>query len=228
VLRGSMGPIFPAGPDLLRERRLWLFPPRHNHGWIGEPGRVAEVAVFHFISVPEPVRQIAEGVDHLEVALDEPTCQRVRKLVRAADRYWQQPAPGMFLCHEHILLELSVLIFEGNTSRVATLNPTSSRQRVTDAIQYFTTHMEENPSLEMVAREVGVSAVHLRRLFHELLKAGPKQVFDQLRFHRAVQLMTGGEMKLESVGEACGFQSASAFSRAFKMKFGCSPQRWRG
>lgn len=227
VLKGSIGLLLPDGPDLLHERYLWLFPPRHPHGWTGEPGRVAEIAVFHFAAVPEPVRQLMLGRDHLAVALDEAACQRLRRLVREADRYWQQPAPGMFLCHEHILLELSRLIFEGNTAGAAASGG-SSQNRVKEAIRYFTAHMQEDPSLEEVAQKVGASAVHLRRLFHEVLQAAPKQVFDQLRFQRAMQLMTERGMKLESVGEACGFQSASAFSRAFKNKFGCSPQMWRG
>jgi AraC-like DNA-binding protein len=50
---------------------------------------------------------------------------------------------------------------------------------------------------------------------------------DQLRFQRAMQLMSDPAMKLEHVGYRCGFTSASVFSRAFKAKYGCSPQAWR-
>ncbi|CAN5517275.1 hypothetical protein BH09VER1_BH09VER1_51230 [soil metagenome] len=227
VLQGAIGLLRPDGPDVLRERRLWVFPPGHAHGWTGERGRAAEVAVFHFAAVPEPVRHLAEREEHLEIPLEAADGQRLRKLARAADRYWQQPGPAMFLCHEHILLELSLLVCE-RSAAPAEASKSSSQQRVTAAIRYFTAHMEENPSLETVALKVGASAVHLRRLFHEVLQAAPKQVFDQLRFQRAIQLMTGPDLKLESIGEACGFQSASAFSRAFKIKFGCSPQVWRG
>lgn len=227
VLKGAIAPLFPDGPELLRERRLWLFPPGHAHGWTGESDRSAEIAVFHFATVPEPVRHLAEDADYLEISLEPADGQRLKKLAGAADRYWQRPAPAMFLCHEHILLELSLLICERVAAQVE-VSKTTSQQRVTAAIQYFATHMEQNPSLEAVARQVGASAVHLRRLFHEVLQAAPKQIFDQLRFQRAIQLMAGPEMKLESVGEACGFQSASAFSRAFKNKFGCSPETWRG
>jgi len=76
--------------------------------------------------------------------------------------------------------------------------------------------MEENPAFPQVARAVGVSSVHLRRLFHEVLQASPTQIMDQLRFQRAMQLMSDSSMKLEVVGYRCGFGSASVFSRAFR------------
>ncbi|MFM8716248.1 MAG: helix-turn-helix transcriptional regulator [Spartobacteria bacterium] len=78
-----------------------------------------------------------------------------------------------------------------------------------------------------MARATGVSTAHLRRLFHQVLHASPNQIMDQMRFQRAMQLMSDPAIKLESVGEQCGFGSASAFSRAFKTKFGCAPQVWR-
>jgi transcriptional regulator GlxA family with amidase domain len=98
---------------------------------------------------------------------------------------------------------------------------------VNAAIVWYAKRMEENPAFPEIARAVGVSAPHLRRLFHQVLHASPNRIMDQMRFQRAMQLMSDPAIKLESVGEQCGFGSASAFSRAFKMKFGCAPQVWR-
>ncbi len=55
-----------------------------------------------------------------------------------------------------------------------------------------------------------------------------EQNLDQLRFQRATQLMSAPAVKLSAVGEAFGFGSPSTFSRAFKAKFGVSPETWRG
>lgn len=133
----------------------------------------------------------------------------------------------MPLRHEHLLLELSLIICS-HESDVPSQREAQRRERVNAALHWFHLHMQFNPSQEEIASAAGSSPANLRRLFHEVMEDSPKKVFDQLRFQRAIHLMTDQDMKLETVSEACGFQSASAFSRAFKQKFGCCPDHWRG
>jgi AraC-like DNA-binding protein len=230
VLTGAIAPIFAQGPDLLHRRTMWLFPTGHMHGWTGEEGAGAEVVVFQFLTVPEPLRRLFRTTgDHLQLALSEAQCRRLRELSRNARRYWDRPAAGMMLCYEHILLELSMLMYESSVGK-GTANrreEDAASKKVNQALAWFNAHMEENPGMETLARAVAVSCSHLRRLFHDVLQASPKQMLDQMRFQRAQQLMAEPGVKLSAVGEACGFGSPSAFSRAFKAKFGVSPERWR-
>ncbi|QYY37242.1 AraC family transcriptional regulator [Ruficoccus sp. ZRK36] len=152
--------------------------------------------------------------------------KRLRELARSARASWYNPQPDMLLRYEHTLLELSLLVMEAAfTHEVKDVN--REHERVRTAIKCFTERIGDNPSLEQIAREVGSSAPHLRRLFHRVMGTSPKRAFDQIRFQRAFQLMAEPETKLSEVGESCGFESPSAFSRAFKNKFGCSPDRWR-
>lgn len=228
VLRGNIAPILSDGPDILRQKRLWLFPPRHLHGWTAPPGSEAEIVVFHFLSVPEPLLRLAAG-QALEIGLNQAHCVRLRLLARQAMQYWKNPAPGSMICHEQALMELSLLVYEATLQLNSSLVPEDPARRIVQrAMEFFAENMQDNPSQEQLAREVGASPSHLRRLFHEVLQAPPKQIMDQLRFQRATQLMADAGTKLESIGEACGFGSASAFSRAFKIRFGCSPGAWRG
>jgi len=229
VVRGAMAPVLPEGPELLREHTIWLFSPAVAHGWTGDGARAAEVTVFHFLFVPELIRRLAARFGGwLAVPLNAARRRRLRELSGQAERYWSQPQPGVTICHEHLLMELSLLIWEARVADRPEVFATPGRQRVDAALAWFAERMPENPGQDEVARAVGASAAHLRRHFHEVLDASPKQVFDQMRFQRAMQLMSDSQMKLESVGERCGFGSASAFSRAFKLKFGCSPAQWRG
>ena len=133
----------------------------------------------------------------------------------------------MMICYEHALMALSLIVCEAFASRAGDAYASYPQSRVNAAIIWYAERMAENPAFPEVARAVGVSTAHLRRLFHEVLQTSPNQIMDQLRFQRAMLLMSDPAMKLEAVGYQCGFASASAFSRAFKTKFGCSPQSWR-
>ncbi len=229
VIKGAISVLLPEGPDALKSKRLWLFPPQHSHGWTGAKENPAEVVVFHFQFVPAALESLARSSEFLEIRLTDKQCARVRELAEQAFRYWRHPSVGMAICFEHILMELSLMILEASgPSEPSESNQRGiAGQRVDAAMQWFVERMEENPSLEVVAGAVGSSPAHLRRMFGEVMAASPKKIFDQLRFQRSMLLMSEPEITLEIVGERCGFASASAFSRAFKNKFGCSPEAWR-
>ena len=210
----------------LHRSRLWLSAPGHLHGWTGEAGRPAEIVVFHFLRIPEPLAKKIPEKACVDISLSAAQAGRLRHLAAGVEESLQRPGPEMLLRHEHALLELSLFIFEADHSHGETQD--AARVRVQKALDWFAGHLETNPGLDEVARAAGSSSSHLRRHFHEVLEAPPKKIFDQIRFHRAMQMMADPDMKLSTVCEACGFESPSAFSRAFKAKFGVSPDHWRG
>lgn len=227
VIAGRIAMEDETGTLPLRRSHLWLSAPGHLHGWTGEAQKPAEIAVFHFLRIPEPLAKKIPDKTHVELALTTRQTERLRHLCLVVGGTLTRPGPEMLLRHEHALLELSLLIYEADPS----LNETgedAARSRVQRALDWFSANLQANPSLDAVASSAGSSASHLRRHFHEVLDAPPKKIFDQLRFQRAMQMMADPDMKLSTVCEACGFESASAFSRAFKTKFGVSPDRWRG
>jgi len=225
VLKGKIGLSLPEGVQPMQARRLWISPPGHTHGWMGEKGRAAEVAVFHFPSAPELLSRLLNPMGFLEIALNRRGIQQIRELARKVESYWNRPAPGMMICYEHALMSLSLIACE--VSQPEDAGQSYQQSRVNAAILWYAKQMEENPAFPEMARAAGVSTAHLRRLFHQVLHASPNQIMNQMRFQRAMQLMSDPAMKLESVSDRCGFGSASAFSRAFKSQFGSSPQSWR-
>lgn len=226
VVAGRIQLVQEKATQPFRKRTLWVFPPGYSHGWSGEPGDVAEVVVFHFQTVPEPLRLAVPEPGYFEIRLTSHDCSRLRRLAEDVGRFWTQPAMGMTICYEHAMLELCLLALAALPQ--PPLAPDNRRYRVNHALKWYSDNIANNPSLPQIARASGMSTAHLRRLFHEVLQASPKQVLDQLRFQRATQLMSDPSVKLETVSEACGFGSASSFSRAFKNRLGCSPDSWRG
>jgi len=227
VLKGKIGLLLPGGVQPMLAHRLWCFPPGHLHGWVGEAGRPAQVAVFHFLYAPELLTRFLNPGGFLEIALDRRNLRQVSELAEKVEGYWNRPATGMMICYEHALMALSLIACEDFGAHAVNPQQSYPESRVNAAILWYAERMEQNPALSQVARAVGVSTAHLRRLFSIVLQASPNQVLDQMRFQRALQLMSDPAIKLETVGDRCGFGSASAFSRAFKTKFGSSPQSWR-
>lgn len=227
VIRGSIGLLTPQGPHLLRHKTLWLFPPRHSHGWTGEGEKSAEIIVFHFLFVPELIESLVQANGFLEIPLQDRQIERLKELAAQTKRYWQDFASGMMMCYEHVLMDLSMMVWESHAQSDRDALEQTAKARVDFAMQWFGERMEQSPGYEQVARATGVSPAHLRRLFHEVLQTSPQQVFLQMKFQRALQLIGDPAVKLGAIGLACGFGSASSFSRAFKLKFGCSPEMWR-
>lgn len=222
VLAGTIAPVYPEGVGEARSDCLWLFPLGSPHGWTSPRGVKSEIAVFHFPHVPAALARRVADRPFITRPLDSSQRERVRALYRQAYDYSARPGAGLLLSSEHLLAELSLLAYEG-LSEPDSAHDHTRWQRVKNALAWYEARMAENPGLIEVAAAVHVSPAHLRRLFHHCLQASPKAVFDQLREQRALQLLAEGENKLAAIAESCGFSEVSAFSRAFKRRFGTPP-----
>ncbi|NLJ53999.1 MAG: helix-turn-helix domain-containing protein [Intrasporangiaceae bacterium] len=84
-------------------------------------------------------------------------------------------------------------------------------------------------SVEVVAREIGVSSRHLARLFTEA-GSTPGRFIMERRMHRAAELLGDPRMNhlsIAQIGEQVGLVQAAHFSRAFKKHFAATPSQWR-
>ncbi|MGE9291725.1 MAG: helix-turn-helix transcriptional regulator [Puniceicoccales bacterium] len=228
VVRGKIAWVPPATPPKeARSRTLWISPPGSTHGWTGLPGEEAEIVVFHYRYIPETLRLRLGDSECTTIDLSEDECNQLIKLAHGVERYWASPAPGMLLCYEHALLQISHLVYESLTHQYPEEPENRIRDKVQKALSWYNDNMESNPGLPAIAAACHSSPANLRRFFHKTLQAAPKEVFDQLRYQRAMQLLTETTLPLSSIAEQCGFQEQSAFSRAFKHHFQCSPSDLR-
>ena len=98
---------------------------------------------------------------------------------------------------------------------------------VDDAIRYMKRNYKtQGITGELVAKVCGISEVYLRKLFVKQLNTTPMRYLSEIRLQRAKQLLSEGILKISSVSEECGFQSAYNFSRFFKEKTGLSPSEY--
>lgn len=96
-------------------------------------------------------------------------------------------------------------------------------QTLIDAVGLMETHTESPLRLPVLARRVGVSQRQLERLFEKWLEVAPAQYYVRVRLDRARSLLRHSSMPIFDAAVACGFTSASHFSRAYRSHFGRSP-----
>lgn len=98
---------------------------------------------------------------------------------------------------------------------------------LTKAAALMATTIERPLTVEVLARTVGVSARQLERLFRQHLGTSPADHYLSLRLDRARELLTQSPLSVTDIGIACGFQSASHFSVAYRRQFGHAPRTER-
>jgi AraC-like DNA-binding protein/effector-binding domain-containing protein len=100
-------------------------------------------------------------------------------------------------------------------------------QQVQPALTYAARHLDEDVSLRALAAQAGVSAFHLHRIFSRAAGETPKQFTLRLRLERAAALLLAGRESVLDVALSCGFQSHEVFTRAFRRRYGTTPQVYR-
>lgn len=90
---------------------------------------------------------------------------------------------------------------------------------------YLRTHFDQDITVDALAREAGLSRVHLTRAFAQQFGVPPHIYLNAVRIERAQASMLAGQ-SLAEVAAACGFADQSHFSRRFKGSMGLSPGAW--
>ncbi len=82
-------------------------------------------------------------------------------------------------------------------------------------------------TLESLAREAATSRSVLAERFQALVGSAPMQYLAQWRMLMATHLLVRSNAPLAHIAQAVGYQTDTAFSRAFRREFGAPPATWR-
>lgn len=114
----------------------------------------------------------------------------------------------------------------GQSQYSARLTPREARhpvlRRVMDAVG-----ADPRRTLAELAREAGLSARHLARLFRSETGMTPGQYLESVRLEAARALLEAGEDPVDTVAEAAGFGSAETMRRVFQQALGIAPTAYR-
>ncbi len=82
-------------------------------------------------------------------------------------------------------------------------------------------------TLEALARAAGTSRSVLAERFQQLVGSAPMEYLTQWRMMLAANLLCGSNAPLARIAEDVGYQTDTAFIRAFRREYGMPPAAWR-
>lgn len=106
--------------------------------------------------------------------------------------------------------------------------PAQDRSGMIDqAVTSISRRIGSEPSVEELARQVGLSEYHFIRVFREAMGVTPGQYIIGARMSHAKYLLRTTFLPIAEIGSMVGYASESMFSAAFKRTQGVTPSRYR-
>lgn len=100
-------------------------------------------------------------------------------------------------------------------------------QRLLPVLVHIQTRLDKDLSLATLAEAADLSPSHFHHLFSEVIGETPKRYCQRLRLeHAAIRLVLFRTSILDTA-LACGFARHETFTRAFRKRFGITPQAFR-
>jgi len=99
--------------------------------------------------------------------------------------------------------------------------------KVLSIIEYMEANITEPLQLIEIAEYVGLSRRQIERLFQQHMGRSPARYYLEIRLDRARHLLMQSSMAVVDVAIACGFVSASHFSKCYREMYGKSPLQER-
>ncbi len=99
--------------------------------------------------------------------------------------------------------------------------------KILTIIEMMEANLSEPEALIDVAHNIGLSRRQVERLFRQEMGRSPARYYLEIRLDRARHLLLQSSMPVVEVAVACGFVSASHFSKCYRELYGRSPQQER-
>lgn len=105
----------------------------------------------------------------------------------------------------------------------------SADEKLMERLTKYINDNLDNPELNVakIAKEIGISRVHLYRKLKELTNQSTRDFVRNIRLKQAADLLASKNLSVTEVTYATGFSHVSKFSSSFKEFYGCSPKEYK-
>lgn len=101
----------------------------------------------------------------------------------------------------------------------------SKRELAYEIVNYIDNNILRIRNLKDISRYIGFSYSYTSQIFCSVMNTSLSDYYQKKRFEEAVKLLKSGTNVIRTA-EILGFDSINSFSRAFKNRFGASPQKY--
>lgn len=179
--------------------------------WIGFRGREADRIMQSFFSADNPIYTVGQSdalIQHFDQIL-----QWLQKSVPAKEQ----------ILASHVPLALAFL-----KSGALTKDSPQSKdsELVIQAKAAMLTNLATHTDLEELAAHLGVSYSRFRFAFKRQTGFSPRDFENMIKLNRSRDLLLRERLSVSDTASSLGYSTVYYFSRAFKKRFGLSPQQW--
>ncbi|WP_449430482.1 GlxA family transcriptional regulator [Pseudomonas putida] len=100
-------------------------------------------------------------------------------------------------------------------------------ERVRQAAHYIEQRMDSLPTLDAIARYVGLGRRQLTRSFQQALGLSPMEFQRSLRVEYGAWLLRTSQSSITQIAMDCGFSDGAHFSREFRARFDMCPRQYQ-
>ena len=98
---------------------------------------------------------------------------------------------------------------------------------VESAISFINSHLAEELSVKLLAKQASMSVYHFIRIFKKIMHMTPHKYIANARILRAMFLLEHSDCPVKEICYACGFSDPGSFSTCFKNHTGTTPSCYR-
>lgn len=156
-------------------------------------------------------------------------CPRIARLLAQLAAEAEQPGAHSVLLIDALgqALAVELVRYLDAQARPAQVSRGGLSQRVLRQISEFTNARNGAVGLVDLSNLTGFSERHLTRAFKQSTGQTISDFLTEIRLKRAIEFLTGTDMKVREIAGELGFASSGAFCVAFARETGESPDRFR-
>ena len=95
------------------------------------------------------------------------------------------------------------------------------------AVDFIRINYKRDISIADIASAIGISRAYLNHLFKKEYTMSAQEFLIDFRMRKAAYLLTNTTLPVKEIAQDAGYRDALVFSKAFKKRFGVSPQNYR-
>lgn len=205
---------------------LFLMSPAHFHSVIPQPGCPLKLVNVKFadIALSESLKRLLFSVED-DLAFDFDTEDRFQAMNEQFEFLYEEHRCDRLGKETMIRSVLERVIIELIRSVNPRMRPLDQQkvEPINKALSYIHQHYGEPLSLEAAAKQAGMSVTYFSELFHQETGFPFRTYLQHVRLQAAFYLTITSSRSVSEVCYSSGFNSLPHFYRAFKQKYGHSP-----